>query len=51
MFPIFVLEGMSHASFMDRSMLPSFVVSSDINPEVEENVGHNMASKVIMDFV
>ena len=51
MFPILALEGISHASFMDQSMLPSAVSKGDINPETEEKTGHNMIANAIINFI
>ena len=51
MFPILALEGVSHASFMDRSMLPSAVSNGDINPEIDEKTGHNTVAKAIINFI
>ena len=50
-FPVVALEGLSHSSFMDFSMLPSTVKSSDIQPEVDEKTGHNMTSNLIASFI
>lgn len=50
-FPMLALEGMSHASFMDRSMMPSAVKNGDINPEIDEKTGHNIVANAIMNFV
>jgi hypothetical protein len=35
-FPVIALEGISHSSFMDSSMLPSAVIDSDLKPELDE---------------
>ena len=51
MFPILTLEGMSHSSFMDKSMLPKFVLTQDIHPEVDEKTGYNMVAKSVLDFI
>lgn len=45
------LEGISHASFMDRSMMPSAVSTGDINPEVDEKTGHNVVANAIINFI
>ena len=50
-FPVVALEGLSHSSFMDFSMLPSAVTSNDIQPEMDEKTGHNMTSNVIASFI
>jgi hypothetical protein len=51
MFPMIALEGISHASFMDRSMMPSAVKNGDINPEVDEKTGHNIIANAIINFI
>ncbi len=43
-FPVVALEGVSHAGFMDSSMLPSAVKEKDLKLEVDEAVAHNMAA-------
>ena len=43
-FPVVALEGVSHAGFMDSSMLPSAVKEKDLKLEVDESVAHNMAA-------
>ena len=50
-FPVVALEGLSHSSFMDFSMIPSTVRSSDIQPEVDEKTGHNMTSNLVASFI
>jgi len=49
-FPVVALEGMSHASFMDSSMLPSGVTDSDLKPEVEEKAAHEAIAKEMVGF-
>lgn len=49
-FPVVALEGMSHASFMDSSMLPSGVKDSDLKPEVEEKAAHASIAKEMVGF-
>jgi len=50
-FPLIAMQGMSHSSFMDFSMLPSAVKSNDIQPEVSENMGYALASTVMVSFI
>lgn len=45
------LEGLSHSSFMDSSMLPSAVVKSDLKPEVEEKTAHNQIANSVVNFM
>jgi hypothetical protein len=37
---VVAFEGVSHSSFMDKSMLPSGVIKKDLKPEVIEEVAH-----------
>merc|ERR1712070_1325608 len=50
-FPVLALEGVSHSSFMDSTMLPSAVVSDDIKPEADEKTAHNMVGKAMVSFI
>jgi len=50
-YPIVALEGMSHSSFMDKTMLPSGVVNKDLKPEVEENDGYKKVGKAMSSFI
>ena len=49
-FPVVALEGMSHASFMDSSMLPSAVKDSDLKPEVDETTAHAAIAEEMAGF-
>jgi hypothetical protein len=37
-FPNVIIEGASHGSFMDETMLPSLVASSDLQPDITQAV-------------
>lgn len=50
-FPVVALEGLSHARFMDSTMIPSAVKSGDIKSETDEKTAHNMVAKSILSFV
>jgi len=50
-FPVLALEGLSHSSFMDSTMLPSAVKSGDIKPEVDEKTAHQTVAKAMMGFI
>lgn len=50
-FPVVYVDGLSHAGFMDSSMLPSAVVSGDLKPEIEEKTGHNQVANAIVSFI
>jgi hypothetical protein len=41
MFPVVALDDVSHASFMDSKMLPSFVKKSDLKADIDEATAHN----------
>jgi hypothetical protein len=51
MFPVVYLEGVSHAGFMDSSMLPSAVKDSDLVMEIEEKQGHQNVGTAISSFI
>ena len=50
-YPIMALEGVSHSSFMDSTMLPSAVKSSDIKPEIDEATGYNQIGNAMVNFI
>jgi len=50
-FPVLALKGVTHARFMDSSMLPSAVVSTDLTPEIEEQSAYNMVGKAMVSFI
>ena len=39
-YPVVLLKGMSHVSFMDISMAPGLVKSDDLKPEVDQTTGY-----------
>lgn len=41
MFPVIALDDVSHASFMDSTMIPSFVKKSDLKADIDEATAHN----------
>uniref|UniRef100_A0A7M5V257 Alpha/beta hydrolase n=1 Tax=Clytia hemisphaerica TaxID=252671 RepID=A0A7M5V257_9CNID len=51
MFPVVAMRGMSHSSFMDFSMIPNSVTSTDLHPEVPEIVGHVITGNVMASFI
>jgi hypothetical protein len=51
MFPVVFLEGVSHANFMDSSMIPSSVKDSDLKPEIEEKEAHSNIATAISSFI
>jgi pimeloyl-ACP methyl ester carboxylesterase len=40
-FPVKIIEGISHGTFMDEDILPSLVKSRDLNPSVSQEDGHS----------
>lgn len=50
-YPVIALEGMSHVSFMDHTMVPSAVQTDDINPDADEQKGFHAAATAIVAFV
>lgn len=51
MFPVVYLEGLSHAGFMDSTMLPSAVKDSDLAMEIDEKQGHQNVGTAISSFI
>lgn len=39
-FPVKILEGVSHGSFMDENILPALVLKRDLKPSVTQEVAH-----------
>lgn len=48
MFPILALEGASHASFMDSTIMTSYVTDNDLKADISEEQGHSEAAKGIV---
>lgn len=42
---------MSHAGFMDSTMLPSAVKDGDLSPEIDEGVAHGKVGKIMSEFI
>jgi hypothetical protein len=51
MFPVVALDDASHASFMDSTMIPSFVSSSDLKADIDEVTAHNQIATAMTAFV
>ena len=51
MFPVVALDDLSHASFMDSSMIPSFVASSDLKADIDEKTAHNQVATAMTSFI
>lgn len=45
------LEGISHTSYMNSSINTDYVRKNDLKPNVEESLGHQMISEVILEFL
>ena len=51
MFPVIALDDVSHASFMDSSMIPSFVQKSDLKADIDETKAHNQMANAMTSFI
>ena len=51
MFPVIALDDVSHASFMDSTMIPSFVSKSDLKPDVDETTAHSQIGTTMTAFI
>jgi len=51
MFPVVALDDVSHASFMDSTMIPSFVSKSDLKPDVDETTAHSQIGTTMTAFI
>tara|TARA_B110000285_G_C14619905_1_gene378657 strand:+ start:285 stop:479 length:195 start_codon:yes stop_codon:yes gene_type:complete len=51
MFPVIALDDVSHASFMDSTMIPSFVKKSDLNADIDEVTAHNQMANAMTAFI
>jgi len=51
MFPVVALDDLSHASFMDSSMIPSFVSSSDLKADIDEKTAHSQVATAMTSFI
>lgn len=51
MYPVIAMQGLAHSSFMDSSMLPSFVVSNDLKPDTDEDTAHSQVAEVMTQFI
>ena len=50
-YPVVVVEGASHGTFMDEKMLPSKVASDDLQPDITEAEGHGKVASVMVNFL
>ena len=48
---VYALDGVSHASFMDSSMLPDNVKKNDLSPEIDEQEGHQKIAKTMVGWI
>lgn len=51
MYPVVVLEGLAHSSFMNSTMLPKLILDHDLNPEIDEETGYDMAASAMTSFM
>lgn len=51
MFPVIALDDVSHASFMDSTMVPSFVQKSDLKADIDEKTAHNQVATAMTAFI
>jgi len=51
MFPVNALDDVSHASFMDSTMIPDFVKKSDLKADIDEITAHNEAANAMTAFI
>lgn len=51
MYPVVVLEGLAHSSFMNSTMLPAAILAHDLNPEVDEETGYGMVASAVTSFM
>lgn len=50
-FPVVLLEGGSHGSFMDEDMLPVLVKDKDLLPELTQDEGYKIVAEKMMTFI
>ena len=48
---VYALEGVSHASFMDSSMIPEIVKKNDLSPEIDEQEGHQKIAQTMVGWI
>ena len=50
-FPVVIVKGGSHGSFMDEDILPSKVMAKDLKPEITQDEAHRNIAKKIVNFI
>jgi len=50
-YPVVVVEGGSHGTFMDEKMLSSFVAKNDLMPEITEAEGHAKIGSIMVNYI
>jgi len=50
-FPAVVIEGASHGSFMDETLLPTLVAARDLQPDISQAVAHQAVATHMMDYI
>ena len=48
---VVVIEGGSHGTFMDETMLSTFVYDNDLNPEIDQTTGHKTIATAMVTFL
>lgn len=51
MFPIALMKGATHGSFMDDSMLPSHVMDMDLTPEMDQDAGYKFIAETMATYI
>lgn len=50
-YPVVLLKGVSHGSFMDETMLPTLIVKDDLRPEVSQAQAYSMVASNMVSFI
>ena len=50
-YPVVLLKGVSHGSFMDDTMLPKLIIKDDLRPEVTQDQGYSMVASNMVSFI
>lgn len=51
MFPVIAIDGASHASFMDSTMVTPYVSNSDLKPDIDEGTAHTQVASAMTAFI
>lgn len=50
-YPVVLLKGVTHGSFMDETMLPLLVKKDDLKPEVTQAAAYKMVAQNMVSFI